>query len=118
MTTTISSPPLRPTDTVQIPGTLLDDLLSALRRRDAARAGDLLAAWSTAEILVDDQVEWFEPDFFLLLDHPLTAWVHAEVGLHVAGGRFEHALCLVEAYRPRSTAADMAMRNPSGELPL
>lgn len=73
----------------------LDDLLSALRRRDRADADRLLDRWATSETH---------------LAHDLSAWVHREASQHVAGGRFEHALCLVETYRRPVTAADMKAR--------
>jgi len=73
----------------------LDDLLSALRRHDRADADRLLARWATSD---------------RHLAHELTAWVHQETSQHVAGGRFEHALCLVDSYRRPLTAADMKAR--------
>ena len=78
----------------------LGDLLSALRRHDAAEAGRLLALWSEDgddfDFEVDDDREDWDDRH---LDDPLTAWVHREAVAHVADGRFEHALCLVEQYR-------------------
>ena len=92
----------------------LDELLSALRRHDRADADRLLDRWTTSE---RDPAEYFgdEPDdedWFHVshLDDELTAWVHREASLHVAGGRFEHALCLVETYRRPFKAADMKAR--------
>ncbi len=90
----------------------LGELLSALRRHDRADADRLLERWATSE----NEIDWTndacnEIDWPLLhLDDELTAWVHREARLHVAGGRFEHALCLVEPYRRPFKAADMAAR--------
>lgn len=90
----------------------LDELLSALRRHDRADADRLLERRGTSESVID----WTQDhcnDFdwpTLHLDHPLSAWVHREASRHVAGGRFEHALCLVETYRRLFKAADMAAR--------
>ncbi len=92
----------------------LDELLSALRRHDRGDADRLLERWATSERGVDEysEDEISEDDWFPVshLDDELTAWVHREVSHHVAGGRFEHALCLVETYRRRFTAADMKAR--------
>lgn len=90
----------------------LDGLLSALRRHDRADAERLLGRWATSET----QIDWNDGarhdfDWSLLhLDHDLSAWVHREASHHVAGGRFEHALCLVETYRRPFKAADMKAR--------
>jgi hypothetical protein len=92
----------------------LDELLSALRRHDRADADRLLERWANSE---RDPAEYFgdeadDEDWCLALhlDDGLTAWVHREACLHVAGGRFEHALCQVETYRRPFDAADMAAR--------
>ncbi len=92
----------------------LDDLVAALRRHDHAESVRLLERWATSERDVDEEVDddiW-DDDLLPLqhLDHDLSAWVHREACDHVAGGRFEHALCLVETYRRPLTAADMAVR--------
>lgn len=90
----------------------LDDLLAALRRHDKADADRLLARWATSETQIDwndeacQNIDW--P--LLHLDHDLSAWVYREAADHVAGGRFEHALCLVEAYRRPLKPADMIAR--------
>lgn len=87
----------------------LDDLLSALRRHDRADAERLLGRWATSESKIDwtqdrsNDMDW--PTIHL--DHDLSAWIHREACRHVAAGRFEHALCLVEPYRRPFTAADM-----------
>jgi hypothetical protein len=102
---------------LQIADADLDELLSALRRHDRADAERLLERWATSERNVNDDAEipddelWDDDMLQLLhLDHDLSAWVHREASHHVAGGRFEHALCLVEAYRRPFKAADMAAR--------
>lgn len=90
----------------------LDELLSALRRHDRADAGRLLERWATSENKTDWTLEACnELDWPIRhLDDDLTAWVHREASQHVAGGRFEHALCLVDSYRRRFPAADMKAR--------
>jgi hypothetical protein len=92
----------------------LDELLSALRRHDRADADRLLERWTTSERDLDGytEEEILEDDWFPVrdLDDELTAWVHREASQHVAGGRFEHALCLVDSYRRPFTAADMKAR--------
>jgi|GEM_PF-810519 len=97
---------------LQIGDADLDDLLSALRRHDRADADRLLERWTTSQRddYSDDEIS--EDDWFPVshLDHELTAWVHREASGHVADGRFEHALCLVETYRRPFKAADMAAR--------
>lgn len=92
----------------------LDELLSALRRHNLGDAERLLKRWTNSE---RDPAEYsgnepLEDDRFPVshLDDELTAWVHREVSSHVADGRFEHALCLVEAYRRPFGAADMQAR--------
>jgi hypothetical protein len=98
----------------------LENLLSALRRHDRADADRLLDRWATSERDVTDYTveEILEDDWFPVshLDDELSAWVHREDSEHVAGGRFEHALCLVETYRRPFKAADMKARItlPSG----
>lgn len=90
----------------------VDGLLSALRRHDRADADRLLERWATSES--DDYTEddILEDDRYpvLHLDDEPTAWVHREAQGHVAVGRFEHALCLVERYRRPFKAADMKAR--------
>lgn len=85
-----------------IPTPLMDDLLSALRRHHRDDSERLLQRW-------DDLPFYFpgcddEDDHDALVggdkDFELTTWVQREARLHVAGGRFEHALCLVEHNRP------------------
>ena len=104
------------TSHLQIDDHDLDDLLGALRRHDQADAQRLLERWSTSERRPDleeqpDSDVWDDDMLPLLyLDHDLSAWVHREAVDHVTDGRFEHALCLVEAYRRPLTAADMAAR--------
>lgn len=99
---------------LQIDDRDLDDLLAALRRHDRADTERLLERWATSERPIDEEVDddvWDDDMLPLLhLDHDLSAWVHREAVDHVAAGRFEHALCLVEAYRRPATAADMAAR--------
>jgi hypothetical protein len=109
---------------LQIADRDLDDLLSALRRHDPADADRLLERWATSERDLNDgedpDDDVWDDDMLPLahLDHALSAWVHREASHHVAGGRFEHALCLVETYRRPLKAADMAARItlPSGAL--
>jgi hypothetical protein len=97
---------------LQIDDADLDALRSALRRHDRVDAARMFERWATSE----NQTDWTNDrcndlDWPLLhLDHELTAWVHREASHHVAGGRFEHALCLVEAYRRPFKAADMKAR--------
>ncbi len=100
---------------LQIDDADLDALLSALRRHDPADAVRMLARWATSERdLLDEysEDEILEDDWIPLfhLDDDLSAWVHREASHHVAGGRFEHALCLVETYRRPFKAADMKAR--------
>lgn len=85
----------------------LDELLAALRRHDLADAERLLERWATSEREIDCN-DTDRPTRHL--EHDLSAWVHREASQHVAGGRFEHALCLVEAYRRPFKAADMKAR--------
>lgn len=94
---------------LQIRDETLDDLLSALRRHHRDDCQRLLAAWA------DDDCNYAP---YRHLDDPLTAWVHAEAMLHVDDGRFEHALCLVEQYRPGLTTADMHRRITPSPLEL
>jgi len=93
----MSDHPSRPC--LEAPEALIDDLASALRRRDAGDADRHLAAWARAEMLPDDVPPWDDVCPIGCLEDDLTAWVHGEIGRHVAGGRFEHALCLLERYR-------------------
>lgn len=102
----------RPVYELLIPDALLADLLSALRRHDRIDADRLLTTWSSAQIYDPDVED--ESWFFHCLDDSLTDWVRREAVLHVAGGLFEHALCLVEKYRRPHTAADLAALNPTG----
>jgi len=99
---------------LQIDDADLDALRSALRRHDPAEAVRMLERWATSERDFNDYTvcEILEDDWFPVshLDHELTAWVHREASHHVAGGRFEHALCLVETYRRPFKAADMKAR--------
>ena len=77
---------------------LLGDLLSALRRHHRADSERLLQRWRDEPIERDDDDDeafWQRVD-----DIDVTTWVQREAALHVAGGRFEHALCLVENNRP------------------
>jgi hypothetical protein len=79
---------------IDISQELLEVLVSALRRHAAGDAGRALAAWAEeTRPEFDDVIVWRIGD-------PLTGWVHREACLHVAGDRFEHALCLVDLYRP------------------
>lgn len=100
---------------LQIADADLDELLSALRRHDRRDADRLFDCWATSERDVTDYTvcEILEEDWFPVsyLDDELTAWVHREASQHVAGGRFEYALCLVETYRRPFKAADMKARN-------
>ena len=104
------------TSYLQIHDRDLDDLVAALRRHDRAEADRLLKRWATSERELDEEADedvWDDDMLTLLhLDHDLSAWVHREATLHVADGRFEHALCLIETYRRPFTAADMAARLP------
>lgn len=101
---------------LQIRDADLDDLLSALRRHERADADRLLERWATSERDLNDgedpDDDVWDDDMLPLahLAHDLTAWVHREASHHVAAGRFEHALCLVEAYRRPFKAADMKAR--------
>lgn len=71
-------------------GDRLDATLSALRRRDRDDALEQLGRWRpTWHRLHDD---W---------SADLTAWVRDECRLHVQDGRFEHAIALIERYRPQ-----------------
>lgn len=99
---------------LQIADADLDEMLSALRRHHRGDADRLLDRWATSERDLDEYsvAEILDDDWFPVshLDDELTAWVHREVSSHVADGRFEHALCLVEAYRRPFDAADMQAR--------
>ncbi len=103
------------TGPLQIDDNDLDDLLSALRRHHLGDTTRLLDRWSTSEPDLpphaDDGELWIDDELVLRrLDHPLTGWAHREISEHVAAGRFEHALCLVEKYRRDLTSADMVAR--------
>lgn len=74
---------------------LLDELLSALRRHDLADGTRLLRRWQDRPAPLPD-FKSFGKDCL-----ELTIWVQREAGLHVAGGCAEHALCLIERYRPQ-----------------
>lgn len=113
------TPPLLPADGLHIPDALLQDLLSALRRHHAGDCTRLLQDWAAAEREwtdgeADDEGWWEDEVSLRYLDDPVSGWVHREALLHVAAGRFEHALCLIENHRRRYTAADMALFNPTG----
>lgn len=103
---------------LHIDDTDLDELRSALRRHDRVDADRMLERWATSENQIDwtndrcNDLDWPQ----LHLDHDLTAWVHREALQHVAASRFEHALCLIEAYRRPFKAADMKARitHPTG----
>jgi hypothetical protein len=102
-------------DHIRIDDRDLDELLSALRRHNRGDATRILDLWARDEREIDVDAEYdddFDPDDFPLrfMDHDLTAWVHREVTQHVTADRFEHALCLVEAYRRPLIGADMAAR--------
>lgn len=76
-----------------------DELLFALRRRDDAEIRHQLARWSEIDIIVDDEA--LEMDDFVYREpmwDDLTRWLHGEIGIHVAEGRHEYAICLLERY--------------------
>lgn len=99
---------------LQIDDADLDALRSALRRHDPVEATRIFERWATSERDLTDYTvcEILEDDWVPVshLEHDLSAWVHREASQHVAAGRFEHALCLVETYRRPFKAADMKAR--------
>lgn len=88
----------------------LEDLVAALRRHDHANAVRLLARWSGDGPVPDyentDSDCWDDDMLVPYADQPLSGWIMREAAVHVDGGRFEHALCLVERYRPPATPPD------------
>ena len=66
---------------------LLGDLLSALRRHHRADSERLLQRWRDEPLYEID-----EDGDAGIVDDDVTPWVQREAALHVAGGRFEHAL--------------------------
>ncbi len=67
----------------------LDAFLSAARRRHQVDALAELARWRPLHGVGRRESDTYE----------LSKWVLAECRLHVEGGRFEHAIALVERYR-------------------
>ncbi len=67
----------------------LDAFLSAARRRHQADALAELDRWRPLHSFERRGGDVYE----------LSKWVGAECRLHVEGGRFEHAIALVERYR-------------------
>lgn len=87
------SPPTQPRlDEIRayIPDDLLDELLRALRACDRKGALVLIAAWQTS---------WPSSNATRVnRQRRLSHWLRDETRLHVEGGRFQHALTLVERY--------------------
>lgn len=84
----------------KIPGGRFDELTSALRRRHRDDALGILDRWPlhgywSAAAPRQPQIE-------------LTRWLQQEVRLHVEGGRFQHALALVERYATLPVPLDAA----------
>lgn len=82
----------------------LGELIAALRRHDRDETLYRLERWAggdrvgTWHDLDGEAPRWLElADYGACQD--LDDWVLAQCRHHVAGGRFEHALCLVERYR-------------------
>jgi len=94
----MSSPPIHGI-VVDIGDERRDALLSALRRGDSAAALELLDGWCShfgeREVDWDD---WNEECDFDAHQNDLTTWTREECRLHVAGGRFQHALALLDRY--------------------
>lgn len=100
-------------DYIRIDDHDLDELLSALRRHHRTDAVRILALWARDEPEFEWDAEYDddppdEPE--RLLEHELTAWIHGEIAAHVEEDRFEHALCLVERYRPPLSSAEHQAR--------
>lgn len=92
----------------------LDATLSALRRRAAAEAITELQRWEPSYSCDDDGfddecgiVTWSEAA------RDLTTWVRDESILHVQGGRFEHAIALIERYRDQPFSDFKCERQPA-----
>lgn len=68
-------------------------MLSALRRRSAADAAEILATPWIDWLADEDDDDWED-----YVESDLSTWVRTECRLHVDGGRFQHALAVVERY--------------------
>lgn len=92
-------PPLALTEiTVEIESARRDSLLSAVRRAARGEALDLLDGWDPLDIIRDEP--WID-DPWSTVDaktNDLTLWVRDECRLHVAAGRFQYALALLDRY--------------------
>lgn len=86
---------------IEIEGERRDALLSALRRGACAEATELLDGWTFAWSPVEVR--------------DLSRWVCDECRRHVAAGRFQYALALLDRYLllpPLFTAADVKSSHP------
>lgn len=77
--------------TILIDGANRRALFSALRRHHAADAIEQIGVWG-------EDVPDYHDDDDEQTELGLTTWVRSEVRQHVEGGRFEHAMVLVDRY--------------------
>lgn len=70
----------------------IEGLVAVLRRHDPAAAIALIEGWMPGDV---DQGDHFS--------RSLTCWVRDQCRQHVADGRFEYALALIERYRFKPT---------------